>query len=500
MNSGKICISVCAGTADDLFRKISRAEPLADIVEVRFDCLGHGEVDAALVGLPEISKPYLLTFRPSEQGGKRVLPPATRIMFWRRATKLLAGRDFFVDQESDLEFSFGFDSSRVIRSHHFFGDSPGDLRAVYFELTEIADETVKIAITCPDITDTIKVWKLLETAENNEGRIVPIAMGEAGKWTRVLGPAYGAFMTYAALDENEATAPGQISAVDMSSVFRVKSLSKETLVHGVIAGDTSYSVSPWMHNSAFDAAGMDRVFVPLQVRELSAFIRRMVRPETREIDVNFAGFSVTNPHKQAIIGHLDAIDETARIIGAVNTVAVENGKLLGYNTDAPGFISPLRKAFGDLRSARVFVAGAGGAARACVYALKQEGSEVTVLARNPEKARSLAQEFNVAYGELQSEEEFKTDILVNTTPLGTKGKLENDTIATAKQLSSVKLVYDLVYNPPVTRLLREAKGAGVAAIGGLEMLVAQGSRQFELWTSESPPVEVMSAAVKKRLG
>ena len=500
MNQGKICVSICAKTASELFEKISRAEAVADVIEVRFDCLDHGEVDAALDRLPKISIQYLITFRPSEQGGKRVLPLSTRIMFWKRTVKSLSGHDFLADHEADLDFPFGFNTTSVIRSHHFFGESPEDLRSAYFELADVGDEIVKIAVDCPDISDTIKVWKLLDTAEKNEGRVIPIAMGEAGKWTRILGPAFGSWFTYASLDAGDETAPGQISAEDLIEVFRVGELDRDTHVYGIIAGNTSYSVSPWLHNAAFKAAKMNRVFVPLQVAGLDEFVRRMVKPETREIELNFAGFSVTNPHKQAIIPHLDEIDDTARTIGAVNTVKVVNGKLSGYNTDAPGFISPLKEALGDLKGARVSIAGAGGAARACVYALLQEGAKVTILARDTAKARQLTDEFGTAAAEsLTGHHRFETDILVNTTPLGTKGETIEQTVATAEQLSGVKLVYDLVYNPAETRLLREAKLAGIPAINGLQMLIAQGAKQFEIWTGEAAPVASMTEAVKTKL-
>ena len=355
MNNGKICISICARDSAELLEKIGRAEKWADVIELRFDCLDPAEVDEALERLPKITKTYLITYRPSEQGGRRVLPLAQRIMFWKRAVRTLSGHDFLADFEADVDFPFGFEGGRVIRSHHYFGGSPEDLRHTYFELSEINNEVVKIAADTSDITDTIKVWKVIETAEKDEGRAIAIAMGEAGKWTRILGPAYGAYLTYAALDSGEETAPGQISAEDMIDVFRVRELGRDTLVHGIVAGNTGYSISPWMHNAAFKAAGMNRVFVPLQVADLDAFVRRMVRPETREIDLNFAGFSVTNPHKQAIMQHLNGMDETAKRIGAVNTVKLENGELFGFNTDAPGFIAPLISAFGDLRGARVGV-------------------------------------------------------------------------------------------------------------------------------------------------
>lgn len=494
----KICISICAKTADELFAKIAQAEPLADVIEIRFDCLSPDQIDAVIENLPAIDKTYLLTYRPSEQGGMRVLPLNARLMFWKRMLPALKGRDLLIDLEADINFPFRFDETKVIRSVHFYNDPPSDLRPAFFELSDLGDGIVKIAATANDIPDTLPAWKLLKAAASEEKRVIPIAMGEPGKWTRILGPGYGAFMTYAALDESDATAPGQITAADLIDVFRVRELSPETQVHGILAGNTSYSISPWMHNAGFKAAGENRVFVPLQVGDLDAFITRMVRPETREVDLNFAGFSVTNPHKQAIIAHLDEIDETARQIGAVNMVKIEDGKLLGFNTDAPGFIHPLIDLYGDLNSAKVAVVGAGGAARACVYSLVKEGADVTVVARDVTKAKDLADSFDVGVDSIP--EMFAGfDVVVNSTPLGTKGDTEDQTIAAADQLAGVKLVYDLVYNPIETKLLREAKQAGVKTLGGLEMLIAQGAEQFRIWTGRDAPLDAMTAAVRRKL-
>lgn len=498
MNIGKICISLCSKTADDLFAKIAQAEPLADVIELRFDCLDPDQVDAAIEQLPAIDTIYLITYRPSEQGGMRVLPLNARLMFWKKVLPALEGRDILIDLEADINFPFRFDETKVIRSTHFFNDPPSDLRPTFFDLADLGDGIVKIAASADDITDTIPAWKLLETAEREERIAIPIAMGEAGKITRILGPARGAFMTYAALDEPDATAPGQITAADLIDVFRVKNHSPATKVHGIVAGNTSYSISPWMHNAGFAAANEDRVFVPLQVADLDAFIKRIVRPETREVDLNFAGFSVTNPHKQAIIAHLDEIDETAKAIGAVNTVRIEDGKLFGYNTDAPGFIQPLLDLYGDLNGAKVAVVGAGGAARACVYSLVREGADVTVFARDTSKAASLAESFDIVVQNLP--DTFNGfDIVVDCTPLGTKGDTEDKSIATADQLAGVKLVYDLVYNPIDTKLIKEATKAGVKTLGGLEMLIAQGAEQFRIWTGSEAPLEAMTSAVKKKL-
>ena len=501
MNKGKICIAICAKTADELFSKIGMAQPLADLTEVRFDCLAPSEIRAALARIssqPELSDSLLATLRPIEQGGARDISCEERRQFWTwDISKAFWGGDF---EEDMIPLSLPANCRNRIVSVHEDDVNPLDVESAYGRLKNTGASVLKIASSAEDATDAIPVWALLAQAKKEKMPFVPIAIGEAGKWTRILGLAHGAFMTYASLETGSETAPGQISGEDLANVFRVKELNKKTEVYGIIAGDTSYSVSPWMHNAAFKEMDMNRVFVPLQTHDLDEFMRLMVDLETREVELNFRGFSVTNPHKRSIMEHLHTIDKTAAKIGAVNTVKIEEDKLLGFNTDAPGFLAPLKKVLGDVKGARVAIAGAGGAARACAYALKQEGANVTIFARKHRRAEKLAEEFGVNVGNVNNSFRPGTvDILVNATPLGAKGGETEATIATANQMNGIKLVYDLVYNPIQTRLIREARIAGVAALGGLDMVLAQGRKQFEIWTGETAPTNVMAAAIKRRL-
>jgi 3-dehydroquinate dehydratase/shikimate dehydrogenase len=510
MNNGKICVSVCAETAEELIEQIKRAENLADVIEIRFDCVKDIEEANLWRIIGNIRKHFrgklLATFRPLSQGGKQNLSFTEREKFWIHSHVFE-----FVDW-ADLESDFSEDKinslwgkafKQIIKSLHDFSGVPNNLPEIYTKLSE-NDEIPKIAVQTDDITDAIAVWKLLEQAKSKNKEIIPIAMGEAGKWTRILGLAHGAFMTYAALDSGQETAPGQVSARDLREVYRVKELDENTEIYGILGSNTSVSMSPYIHNAAFKYHNLNSVFVPLQVHNLDEFMNRMVKLETREIELNFRGFSVTIPHKQAIIKHLDFLDETARKIGAVNTVKIVDGKLYGYNTDAHGFIEPLKNSYGDLSKTRVAVLGAGGAARACVYALKKEGANVTVFARNVEKAKTFADEFEIElkpftvhHSPFAIYEDF--DILVNTTPLGMKGKAESETPATAEQLKGLHLVYDLVYIPSQTALMTAADTAEVPKIGGLAMLIAQAIEQQKIWTELDAPMKEMSRAVLERL-
>jgi len=507
MNNGKICVSVCAATADELIQQIKRAESLADVIEIRFDCLEKSELAVfedkkryeLYQKLPATQKNYLTTFRPKEQGGNREVTQEERDHFWNSGYEI-----GWADCEEDfIEDSFYWIWEERICSYHDFNGVPDNLDEIYERLKATNADVIKIAVQTRDITDAIPVWKLLEKARSENRQIIPIAMGEPGKWTRILGLAHGAFMTYASLDSESETAPGQVSARDLTEVYRVKELDEATEVYGILGSNTSVSMSPYIHNAAFKHHNLNACFVPLQVNDLDAFINRMVKPATREIDLNFRGFSVTLPHKQNIIKHLDALDETARKIGAVNTVRIVDGKLYGFNTDARGFIEPLLNFYGDLKNARVAVLGAGGAARAVVYALQNEGARVTIFARDLQKAKILAEEFGVDFDGFsianRKSQIANYDILVNTTPLGMKGKADGETPATAEQLKGLHLVYDLVYIPFQTPLMAEADRAEVPKIGGLAMLVAQAVEQQKIWTGLDAPALEMSRAALERL-
>lgn len=501
MNNGKICVSVCAETFDELIEQIKRAEKWADVIEIRFDCLRKDEVNRAIEDLPKVDKQYLAAFRPKEQGGKRELLLSERLKFWEFFFWTNKGRNFWIDFEFDLNFIVQPEKHSTIVSSHEFSVAPENSFVTYEVLASANVSNIKIAVQADDITDTNAVWKLLERAKRDNKNIIPIAMGEAGKWTRILGLAHGAFMTYAALESGKETASGQITAKDLIETYRVKELDEQTEIYGVVGNPVSHSLSPEMHNAAFKFHRLNAVYIPFEVKNLDEFIAKFIKEETREIELNFKGFSVTVPHKRAIIKHLDSIDETARKIGAVNTVKIVGGKLHGFNTDAQGFIEPLKNSYGDLNNAKVAVLGAGGAARAAIYALKKERAKVTVFARDVEKARKLAEEFDIEFAALGARRSALNayDIIVNATPLGTRGAMESDTPAVAEQLKNAHLVYDLIYNPFETEFLREAKSVGVPTVGGLAMLTAQAMAQFEIWTELDAPMKEMSRAALRKL-
>jgi shikimate dehydrogenase len=225
----------------------------------------------------------------------------------------------------------------------------------------------------------------------------------------------------------------------------------------------------------------------------------MAHPRSRELDWNLRGLSVTAPHKSTVMSCLDWIDPAAKEIGAVNTIVVQDNELHGHNTDAPGFIAPLHNTFGSLKGARCAIIGAGGGARAALWALRNEGANVTLFVRDPDKASSVVMELGGDCRQLAGAHFGRCEIVINATPLGTRGEHVEQTPATAEQLSGVRLAYDLVYNPIETRFLRAARAAGCETLSGLEMLIAQAVDQFKLWTGQSPNAEIMRAAAHAAL-
>jgi len=476
----RICVPVCAKTFADMAEACARASAVGDIIELRLDCL-QDLVSEIETFVSRLSRPIILTLRPAEQGGYRVLGRPERVAFWARDLK----PDFLCDIEADLVLDVAVEPSRLIVSHHDFTGVPENLDQLYERLTATPARIVKIAVRANQITDCIPVFHLLDRANNEQRALIAIAMGNAGIATRILGPSRGAYLTYGSLEDESATAPGQVNARQLRSVYRIDEIDRETMICGLVGLPVMHSVSPHMHNAAFATAGVNGVYLPLEVRELESFVRRMIHPRTRELDWNVRGLSITAPHKSAVMELLDWIEPEAREIGAINTVVIENDKLRGYNTDVHGFISPLRERLGLVKGLRVAVIGAGGAARAVVWAMKREQANVTLFARAPDKARSASENFEVPCEPL-SEASFRGyDVVINATP---------ESPATAEQLAGAGLVYDLIYNPIETRFLQEARAAGCHTLGGLKMLVAQAQLQFELWTGKTAPASVMHDA------
>lgn len=498
----RICVPVCETSLTELPVAVRRAARQADLVEVRLDYLPESDYlpGAKLATELDVSVPLILTLRPTEQGGRANIDLTARRRFWSEIDQAAA----LFDWELDLVESIGHskpepDWSRIVCSYHDFQGIPPNLDDIFARLLGPPASIVKLAITAHQATDCLVLPRLLAEARMAGKSMIAIAMGGAGTMSRVLGPAWGSLFTYASSQADRATAPGQLTVDELRDRYRIGSITRETALLGIIGWPVSHSWSPMIHNAGLAALGLDSVFLRLPVSDCATFLKTMVHPRTRRWPLPWRGVSVTAPHKRTVMEYLDHLDPVAEEIGAVNTIVVQDGKLYGGNTDAKGFANPLLARLGNIRGARCAVIGAGGAARAAVWALQRHGALTTVLARHPDRARLLGREFAAEFGTMAEASFEGFDVVVNATPVGMRGKYEGQTVVTSAQLKGARLVYDLVYNPTETAFLRAGREAGCESLGGLEMLVAQAAEQFKLWNGVEPPVEVMKTAALKEL-
>jgi 3-dehydroquinate dehydratase/shikimate dehydrogenase len=371
-----------------------------------------------------------------------------------------------------------------ITSFHDFRGTPRDLRPVVKRLERAGGDAIKIATECRTIADGRRVLECVR----GKRRLIAVPMSEVGSPARILALREGSALAYASTEET--TAPGQLSLDEMKNLYRADRLDRSTRVYGVIGDPIGHSLGPLLHNTGFHARKMNAVYLPFLVRDLRDFLGA-VEP------LRISGFSVTLPHKQAILRHLDDCDPLAAQIGAVNTVVVRGGgKLYGYNTDYIGVLRALERRVA-LRGSRVLLFGAGGAARAAAFALAQGGAIVAVTARRTKHARALARAVGGEAIERRHIRGEFFDAIVNATPVGMHPHSGQSPLD-ARELNC-RLLMDMVYRPMKTRLLKAARRRGIETISGVEMFLAQGTSQFEIWTGVRAPESSMRRVVMDAL-
>jgi 3-dehydroquinate dehydratase / shikimate dehydrogenase len=382
----------------------------------------------------------------------------------------------------------GFAPAKVIVSYHNYKNTP-DLATIYRRLARLPVETVKIASHARELQDNLKVLKLLKSNRRRHPKLVALAMGNSGICSRVMAFKWGSPFTYASLGNHHAVAGGQLAIDHMRSIYHVEHLDERTQLYGVVGTHSSMSLSPAMQNVAFQAKRVNALYLPCETARLSDFLK-FAR------SLKFAGFSITMPFKRAIMKELAWMDPLAKQIGACNTVAIRHGKWMGWNTDSAAVIEVLTKRL-RLPGSRILILGAGGAARAAAYALRGEKADVFVAARRDAVARKLARSVGAEAVPWENADSLDVDAVINATPVGMAPHSDAHPIDLARLRTRV--VFDMVYYPVETRFLSEARGRGLVTISGLEMLVAQGARQFEIWTGQSAPRALMEQAVRHSL-
>jgi 3-dehydroquinate dehydratase / shikimate dehydrogenase len=482
----RICGVVAAQTAGEMKVLVSLGLRRTRTLELRIDYLRNSLERAGFLAWMRRRRlgPMLIaTCRRREGGGLFRGSRAEQIAILAQAVQ--SGCKWCdVEIETAREFGQGelrraLSPARVMISHHDFRRTPRDLAGIVRRLERAGGHAVKLAAQCQSVADSVRICQLPRGRRN----VVAIPMGEFGLAGRVLSLRTGSALAYGAVEQ--ATAPGQLSLDSMIDLYRADELNRRTRLYGVIGNPIGHSLSPLLHNTAFHARNFDAVFVPFLVQDLREF-----RAASRTFRIS--GFAVTIPHKESILRHLDDCDPLAAQIGAVNTVVVHGGgHLYGYNTDYVGVLRSLEKRM-SLAGSRVLLFGAGGAARAAAFALAQAGSVVCLCARRVERARRLARAAGAQVVERAGLRREFFDAIVNCTPVGMHPRggspLRSDEL-------NCRIVMDVVYRPRETELLRLARRKGIEVISGLEMFLAQGFAQYEIWTGERAPENAMRRAI-----
>ena len=470
----------------------------ADAVELRLDFLDTPPTDedlAALLAQPRIET--IVTCRPTAEGGHFDGDEPRRLAILRKAAQL--GADW-IDVEESVAPRLR-PGGRVILSRHDFAGRPDDLTGLARRLDASDAAANKIAFAPAGPEDALAALDVIRDARKPT---IALAMGEPGLLSRVLARKLGALGSFAALATGAESAPGQPTLEEMLGLYRWRSLTPETAVFGVVACPVGHSMSPAIHNAAFDAAGLDAVYLPLLVQPGEECFRRFLDAVLERPYLHFRGLSITIPHKENALAYVppDRCDGLARAIGAVNTITIDpDGSVAGGNTDYAGAIDALCGGMGIAREAlagrAVAVLGAGGVARALVAALCHYHADVVVYNRTVARAQQLAEEFACRAAGLDALDALDAEIVVNCTSVGMHPHVDACPLPAVP--ASARVVFDTVYNPVETRLLRHARQAGCTCVTGLDMFVNQAAAQFETWTHTPAPRNTMRNVVLKKL-
>ncbi|HZW81670.1 MAG TPA: shikimate dehydrogenase [Candidatus Deferrimicrobiaceae bacterium] len=374
-------------------------------------------------------------------------------------------------------------SALILSFHDFRGTKKLD--ETLEKMRAFPADFYKVVSTATTLADNVSMIQFLGRESDNHS-IIGVCMGEQGIISRVLGVRAGSVFTFAAVSPGEETAPGQVTAQELRSVYRIEQVDAATRVYGVAGDPVAHSLSPAIMNAAFRRENVNAVYLALHAKTLKDLLTCV-----REIPIH--GLSITMPYKESILPYLDNTDSHTTKIGACNTVVrAQDGKLYGFNTDTSGVVRPLERRLTTLQDAKILVLGAGGAARAAVFGLKERGAEVFILNRSAAAAQKLARRARARSVKRADLKKYSFDVIINATPVGMGNSRE--TPLQEKEINA-RYVFDMIYDPPETRLLQLAKERGAQIIPGIEMFVHQAARQFEIWTGKPAPQDDMLQVV-----
>jgi len=490
MRLPKVCLALSGDTIDDM---LASAESMArdnPFLEFRLDYLKQ-----PLAALPKIHRflethQYVTaigTCRRAENGGRFRGSLASQLEV---LTKAHAAGCQIVDLEIQSALKAKREAIALLRSRAGLIVSFHDFRATrnldetLEKMLKVPADFYKVVSTATTLSDNVTMVTFLQT-QSDKHALIGLCMGEQGIISRVLSVRAGSVFTFGAVSADLKTAPGQISAGDLRSIYRIDQVDAATRVYGVAGDPIEHSLSPVIMNTALRRENVNGVYLPLHAKTLKDLMRCV-----REIPLH--GLSVTMPYKQSILAHLDNTDAHTTKIGACNTVVRgQDGKLYGFNTDAAGVVRPLEQRL-SIEHAKVLVLGAGGAARAAVFGLKERGAEIWILNRTSVKGQKLARQAKARTIKRADLRKIAFDVIINATPVGMGNT--RDCPLKDEEIQS-RVVFDMVYDPVETHLLQVARAKGIAVIPGVEMFVQQAARQFEIWTGKPAPAGDMLRAV-----
>ena len=497
---GKVCVAIQGGSPAELLERATEALKDSRFVEFRLDSCPKPA--AALPKLKDFLANHrdltaIATCRRKQFGGNFVGSLTSELEVLTGAAE--AGcRIVDLEVESAEEakpaqldrFRSGLRvvGAALLVSFHDFTRTKG-LEHAAVRIEAFQPDFVKVVSTARSLADNLAVLKLIED-HSLAAHVVGIAMGEEGLVSRVLGPRAGAAFTFASISDGAETAAGQVSAHTLQDLYRIEHLDQATRIFGVAGNPIAHSLSPQMQNTAFRRENVNAVLLPLKTKSLDDLLT-LVR------ELPLGGVAVTMPLKEEVLPYLANMDPLTARIKACNTLRTgADGKLYGFNTDVAGVVRPLEKRL-KIRGARIAVLGAGGAARAAIFGLVDQGAEVFVVNRTHETAVALARQAKAKSLKHEQFAKNRFDVLINATPCGMPGS--KPAMPIAENELNAGLVFEMVYNPMETPLLKLAKARGIPVITGLEMFVQQGARQFEIWTGKPAPEAEMLRVVEMEL-
>jgi 3-dehydroquinate dehydratase/shikimate dehydrogenase len=490
-----ICVSIGRGRHRHVIAEYRHlVDQGANLVELRLDYI-NGEVNLRRL-VADRPCPLIITCRRSTDGGKFTGSEDQRLLLLR--TAIAEGVDY-VDLEEDIASSIPrFGRTKRIISFHDFRKTPDNLNELHRRMCEHDPDIVKISTMANHPQDNLR---LLELSRTSKVPTIGLCMGDIGTPSRILAGKFGSPFTYATFHHERALAPGQLSFQQMTEIYHYDQINAETEVYGVIADPIGHSLSPQLHNAGFLHQHLNKVYIPIRVprENLSQFID--TAPAW-----GIKGLSVTIPHKEEILKKLTEADAAVRGIGAANTILFEDNKRLGFNTDCQAAIDSLEAAVGGreeldrrLTGKTALVLGAGGVGKAVVFGLLRRGANVVVTDGASPRSLALAKRFECRTVEWSARHTVPADLLFNCTPLGMHPNVD-ETPFEKHHLRPSMIVFDAVYNPENTLLVKEARSRNCTVITGVDMFVRQACLQFELFTGEEGPADLMRETIRRIIG